>query len=639
MKLDLEKIKIENFFSYKNATFDNFKAFNVIIGKNNSGKSNLFKLFSLLKKNTFNNDIKASDIYDENIDLDNRINLIFNIKNELRAEIISILYYGNHLVKMFEYYSNNPNKNKEIQHIPDRNNKKEVIEWLLSNDIFNKLSIDIIYDKKLNFLTIQKISVYHKLYNNFQTLFQIQDENNNKVAFILDLVKFGEISRSLEGLFRLNELKKLPLSTTFSLRTILNFRLDDDTIKRNIRILIPISKSLFDDFFNAIYVIPAKRMFDSDSDRDNLSNTNLDLNGKNLVKFIHKKAAKQEWEWLKDWNQDLKHFLKDIEVLRQDVRGNEKSTLILNENDLNMDIPLESMGSGILNIAHFLAYIKTLENSSILCFEEPELHLHPGLERELRDEFIRKTERHQIFISTHSREFLDDEEEKCSIYLIDKREGCSNVKKISNLDYSEVYKDLALNLAQYEESNKILTDSEFWRKFVLKSMKEEKYETELWDFKEFIEIWKVTDPQVKRKKKIEFCGHIAAFANNKGGVLIIGISDKTPREFNNLDDIEDKMNELDDLIIKILDYPRKFVSIKPIKFSFKESEEKECIIIIIAQTQDIVAVKDDYGTYSYFYRITSGKQLRAPREIKEMKVGISRDNFNFLNYLKEQFQS
>jgi len=638
MRLDLEKIQIENFYSYKNVTYKKFKNYNVIIGKNNSGKSNLFKLFNLLKKNTNNDDIKVNDLFDEDLELDNKITLVFNIKKGLRNDIFAILYDGNYLSKMFEYISRFPNKHKDYQPYPEWKDKKETMEWLLDKGLFNKLSIDIEYNKKRQFLILKKISVYHNLFNNLQNLFELQDERNKEVAFILNLGKFVEKSRSIEGTFKLNELKQLPLSTTFNLKGTLNLRTDKETVKRHLPFLIPILDSLFNNFFNAIQVIPAKRIYDSESDRDNLSNTKLNLNGKNLVKFIHKKAAKQEWEWLKEWNLDLKHFLDGIEELKQDIRVNEKSTLILKEYGLNMDITLESMGSGILNIAHFLAYIKTLDKPSIICIEEPELHLHPGLEREIRNEFIRKSEKHQIFITTHSREFLDDNEAKCSIYLISKREDCSNVKKMSNEDYKEIYRDLEINLSQSEESNKTLTDHEFWRKLIIKAMEIEKYETEIWDFKEFLEIWKTNDPQVKRKKKIDFCGHIASFANNKGGVLILGISDKTPREIKGLNDVETKMNQLEDLILRFIDYPRNFVTIKSISLIDSKESEIDCIIIVIAQTKEGVAVKNDNNSYSYFFRITSGKQKRSPREIKESKKEIVRDNYKFLNLLREQFR-
>lgn len=101
MRLDLEKIQIENFDSYKNVIYDNFRNYNVIIGKNNSGKSNLFKLFNLLKKNADNIDIKVNDLFDEDLELDNKVVLVFSINQQLRANIFSILYDGNYLSKMF----------------------------------------------------------------------------------------------------------------------------------------------------------------------------------------------------------------------------------------------------------------------------------------------------------------------------------------------------------------------------------------------------------------------------------------------------------------------------------------------------------------------------------------------------------
>ena len=220
MRLDLEKIQIVNFYSYKDASYENFKNYNVIIGKNNSGKSNLFKLFNLLKKNAHANDIKVNDLFDENLELDNKITLNFSINQDLRADIFSILYDGKYLSKMIDYYLGPPNKYKDDQPFPEWKNKNETIEWLLGHDLFNNLSIDIEYDKIRNFLCIRRISVYHNLYKSHQTLFELQYDKNKAEPFILNLEKFVDISRSIEGLFRLNELKKLPLGATFNLSLI-----------------------------------------------------------------------------------------------------------------------------------------------------------------------------------------------------------------------------------------------------------------------------------------------------------------------------------------------------------------------------------------------------------------------------------
>ena len=46
--LILRKVKLNNFLSFKEAEYDNLKNYNVIIGKNSSGKSNLFKVFQMI---------------------------------------------------------------------------------------------------------------------------------------------------------------------------------------------------------------------------------------------------------------------------------------------------------------------------------------------------------------------------------------------------------------------------------------------------------------------------------------------------------------------------------------------------------------------------------------------------------------
>ena len=187
MRLDLEKIQIENFYSYKNIIYDNFKDYNVIIGKNNSGKSNLFKLFNLLKRNSFDNDIQLTDLFDEDFDLEQKVTLVFNIDKILRTDIFSILYDRNYLSKMFEYYLRFPNKHKDYQPYPDWKNKKDTLEWLLNRDIFNKLSIEIKYNKEKKYLILKKISVYHSLSNNFQILFELQDDRKKEEPFVMKI--------------------------------------------------------------------------------------------------------------------------------------------------------------------------------------------------------------------------------------------------------------------------------------------------------------------------------------------------------------------------------------------------------------------------------------------------------------------
>ena len=197
-----------------------------------------------------------------------------------------------------------------------------------------------------------------------------------------------------------------------------------------------------------IEIIPAIRKIGHTGSEAN------DFSGEGIIERIAKIQNPQLSE------QKLKEKFRAINLFIQDVLENTTAEIEVpyerNMILVHMDgktLPLESLGTGVHEVV-ILAAAATLLDNSVLCVEEPELHLHPLLQRKLIKYLCDKTD-NQYFFTTHSAHLLDAVESE--IFHVTQTEGVSYVDAISSTKQrSSICNDLGYKASDILQANCII---------------------------------------------------------------------------------------------------------------------------------------------------------------------------------------
>lgn len=363
MPLFITRVKCTNFRSYETTTIFKFsKGLNILIGENNSGKTNFIRLFEIILKRL-----------QHHTRVQNKL-IPFNVADQLNVQIEP----DNESLSREEYYYNNTSEPIQFAMNLNLDDDQEFIRKL-------KITLKDTEVVKRNALLEKKVKMINEQSKTLGIYYSIKaiDYPDERQDYIMKSSLFYDLNENS------NQTKPSPDKGKTDLSELLAISFDYKVF----------SKFLQDNFVvfpefrnkpgqNTIAVTTSPSGIELTSALDNLKNGSWN--------------KQQKFKEIEGTFKELFDF--DFSVSKE----NGLKLSFINK-DNNIEISSEGVGGGVIQMLNILTHIIG-EKNKVFIIDEPELNLHPHKKRILLNVLKQASFTNQIILTTHSSEFINMEE-------------------------------------------------------------------------------------------------------------------------------------------------------------------------------------------------------------------------------------
>ncbi|MEW6563812.1 MAG: AAA family ATPase [Pseudomonadota bacterium] len=424
--MKLRSIEIKNFRSLEQVKLAPLKNFNVLIGKNNSGKSSVFSaltfLHDVLQGKADPTDVLTKLTGNKSLEIE----LCFLPTSTEREDLINRLI-------------NSPSRNQSLSWLYDSQFYRE-FTFTFRSAIGRAGTLQL-----TNLVATAQDGLPFKLigFDSIPT-----SSNDGKSCFNIDHFAAANM-QSLPKHWNAATLYDQFRNTAHIFNIPPNLLQPDSTPSIHFPGLQAVVNLLFDFLNHASFFQPFRH---SEAAASVIATPKLNRDGSNLAQRLHSINSNNRSE-IDAIAKAISTALPDIGQLQTPLLDNSSSTSIQFISPNGYHVALKNMGGGIEQLLMVFAVLYTTPNDHAIFLEEPETHLHPGAQRFLIEQLQR--DGRQVFLTTHSPIFINASHAD-SIHQVSIRDGRTRIEYVSDYNLAAVLSDIGAKNSDVLLSNAVV---------------------------------------------------------------------------------------------------------------------------------------------------------------------------------------